>query len=56
MSTPHDDPHYSVVGEKGLARVVVGELRDGMAVDLEAYRMAVGQGEVDGSESKACSV
>ena len=56
MSTPHGGPRYSVVGEKGLAKVVVEELRDGMAVDLEAHRMVVGQGEQDGSESKAYSV
>jgi hypothetical protein len=36
MSSPHDGPRYSEVDERGLAREVVEELRDGMAVVLVA--------------------
>jgi hypothetical protein len=36
MSSPHDGPHYSEVGGRGLAREVVEELQDGMVVALVA--------------------
>jgi hypothetical protein len=53
MNILRDGPHCSVVGERGLAMLVVEVLQGDRAAVLEAQRTVVGRDGEDDSESRA---